>query len=131
MENKRSPHFLPTCYHTVILHSNAVPPCPESERSDCIVSQWQHCSLEGGLAWKWGGLDASQADVSVSARTLCQGVTGHNQMDCSPVGRTPVRLSGKHRNILSSPAKPCQVPVLVIASWAPRGSHPYFFIEKM
>lgn len=55
MENKSTPHFLPTCYHTVILHSSAVPPRPESERSDCIVSQWQRCSLEGGLAWKWGG----------------------------------------------------------------------------
>lgn len=87
--------------------------------------------LIGGAAAGGGEGDASQADINVSARTLCQGVTGHNQMNCSPVGWTPVTLSGKHRNILSSPAKPCQVSVFVIASWVPQGSHPYFFIEEM
>lgn len=93
--------------------------------------QDQHFSLEGLLAWKGGGSDASRADIDVSARTFCQGATGQNQMDCSPVGWTPVTLSGKHRNILSSPAKPCQVSVFVIASSVPQGSHPYFFIEEM
>lgn len=106
------------------------------------VSEWCHCAslagvtvsaflIGGSACLERGGSDASQADINVSARTFCQGATGHNQMHCSPVGWTPVTLSGKHRNILSSPAKPCQVSVFVIASWVPQGSHPYFFIEEM
>lgn len=103
-------------------------PCNCASLGGVTVSAFLH----GGRArLVGGGADAFQADINVSARTFCQGAMGHNQMDCSPVDWTPVTLSGKHRNILSSPAKPCQVSVFVIASRVPQGSHPYFFIVEM
>lgn len=95
--------------------------------SSCSYSRshWRDACLGGG------GRDASQADIDVPTRTFCQGATGHHQMNCSPVGWTPVMLSGKHRNILSSPAKSCQVSVFVIESWVPQVPPSYFFIVEM